>query len=120
MPIVSENVSASQNINAEYIAKTIWGEARGCSPSEQAKVVWCILNRVDDGRFGGNIIEVITAPNQFIGYSPSHPVTDEHYQMAVDTIDKWQREKAGEEIVRELAKDKLYFSSDGKGNNIFR
>ena len=120
MPIVSENVSASRNTDAEYIAKTIWGEARGCSPTEQAKVVWCILNRVDDGRFGNNIIEVITAPNQFIGYSPSHPVTDEHYQIAVDTIDKWQREKAGEEIVRELAKDKLYFSSDGKGNNIFR
>jgi spore germination cell wall hydrolase CwlJ-like protein len=106
--------------DAEYIAKTIWGEARGCSPNEQAKVAWCILNRVDNGRFGKNIIEVITAPKQFIGYSYSNPVTDEHYKIAIDTIEKWKKEKSGEVIVRELEKDKLYFSSDGKGNNIFR
>lgn len=108
------------SVEAEYIAKTIWGEARGCSPAEQAKVAWCILNRVDDGRFGDGIVDVITKPDQFIGYSASHPVTDEHYKIAVDTIDKWQREKAGESVVRELAKDKLYFNSDGKGNNVFR
>ena len=81
---------------------------------------FCLFSQKLKEKFGNNIIEVITAPNQFIGYSPSHPVTDEHYKIAVDTIDKWQKEKAGEEIVRELAKDKLYFSSDGKGNNIFR
>lgn len=105
---------------ARYIAKTIWGEARGCSPEEQEKVAWCILNRVDDGRFGQGIVGVVTMSQQFLGYSESHPVTDAHYKIAVETIDKWQREKQGEDVVRVLAKDKLYFCSDGRGNNIFR
>lgn len=120
LPAPTPAPTPEHSVEAEYIAKTIWGEARGCSPVEQAKVAWCILNRVDDGRFGKDIVDVITRPQQFIGYSASHPVTDEHYKIAVDTIDKWQREKAGESVVRELEKDKLYFNSDGKGNNVFR
>lgn len=119
-PPATPDVEFEYGVEAEYIARTIWGEARGCSPEEQAKVAWCILNRVDDGRFGKGIVGVVTEPHQFIGYSASHPVTDEHYKIAVDTIDKWQKEKAGETVVRELSKDKLYFNSDGRGNNVFR
>ena len=48
------------------LAKTVWGEARGCNKLEQSAVVWCILNRVDDGQ--GSIAQVITAPDQFHGY----------------------------------------------------
>lgn len=119
-PAPTPDVEAEYSVEAEYIAKTIWGEARGCSPVEQAKVAWCILNRVDDGRFGKDIIDVVTRPHQFIGYSASNPVMNEHYKIAVNTIKKWQKEKAGETVVRELAKDKLYFNSDGRGNNVFR
>ena len=119
-PAPTPDIEAEYGTEAEYIARTIWGEARGCSPVEQAKVAWCILNRVDDGRFGKDILGVVTRPNQFTGYSASNPVTNEHYKIAVNTIEKWQREKAGEAVVRELAKDKLYFNSDGRGNNVFR
>lgn len=119
-PTPTPDVEAEYGTEAEYIARTIWGEARGCSPEEQAKVAWCILNRVDDGRFGKDILGVVTRPYQFTGYSASNPVMDEHYKIAVDTIEKWQREKAGEDVERELAKDKLYFNSDGRGNNVFR
>ena len=47
---------------AEYIAKALYGEARGCSTTEQAAVVWCILNRVDDesGLWPDDIIGVVT------------------------------------------------------------
>lgn len=47
---------------ATYIAKTLYGEARGCSTTEQAAVVWCILNRADN--WDMDIIDVIAAPGQ--------------------------------------------------------
>lgn len=31
----------------EALARMVWGEARGCSTTEQAAVVWCVLNRFD-------------------------------------------------------------------------
>jgi len=30
------------------LAKTAYGEARGCSTTQQAAVMWCVLNRVDN------------------------------------------------------------------------
>lgn len=47
----------------EALAKLIYGEA-GIVPSttEQAAVVWCVLNRVDDPRFPDTVLEVIEAP----------------------------------------------------------
>lgn len=56
------------------ISRTIWGETRGCCEEEQRAQAWCILNRVDDPRFPGTVRAVVTAPNQFQGYSPSNPV----------------------------------------------
>ena len=51
----------------DMLAKTVWGEARGCNEYEQSLVVWCILNRYDDGRFGSSVKDIITAPHQFQG-----------------------------------------------------
>ncbi len=59
----------------EALAKLIYGEA-GIVPSttEQAAVVWCVLNRVDDPRFPDTVLEVIEAPYQFSGDDPEYPV----------------------------------------------
>ena len=105
--------------SAIYLAKTIWGEARGCSELEQRKIVWCILNRVDSPRFHDTIIGVITAETQFHGYSYNNPIIDEYYQMALEVISLWLKEKQGEQIVRDLDKKYLFFSSNytGTGHN---
>ena len=105
--------------SAVYMAKTIWGEARGTNEDGQRKVGWCILNRVDNPRFSNTIIGVITAPNQFHGYSKSFPCTEEFYEMAMDIIANWQLEKIGGESNRNLDSDYLYFCADesGLGNN---
>ena len=105
--------------SAVYMAKTIWGEARGTSEDGQRKVGWCILNRVDNPRFSNTIIGVITAPNQFHGYSKNFPCTEEFYEMAMDIIANWQLEKMGGESNRNLDTDYLYFCADesGLGNN---
>lgn len=107
---------------AKYIAKTIYGEARGCSKTEQAAVVWCILNRVDKKYSGKpkDIIRVITAKHQFTGYKKNNPVKKEHYNLALDVIERWLREKDGETNVgRVLPREYLYFSGKN-GKNVFR
>ena len=105
--------------SAVYIAKTVWGEARGTSREGQEKVIWCILNRVDSPRFPNTIIKVITAPLQFHGYVSTFPCEQKFYDMALEVITKWQAEKNGEEVDRLLPSDYYFFSADksGLGNN---
>lgn len=106
--------------DADMMAKLVWGEARGCSTTEQAAVVWCVLNRVDAGFADGTIKGVITAKSQFTGYRSSNPITATQREIAVDVLTRWYREKNGEaDVGRVLPKEYLYFSGDGI-RNIFR
>ena len=108
------------NKDIDMLAKTVWGEARGCNRLEQSAVVWCILNRVDAGR--GTIAEVITAPGQFHGYSKNFPVTDEIRELCEDVVARWKLEKLGVgNVGRTLPSDYLYFWADSTGiGNVFR
>lgn len=117
-----ESLGDSMALEAEYIAKALYGEARGCSTTEQAAVVWCILNRADgeSGLWPDGIIEVVTQENQFQGYAPEHPVLPELYDLAMDVLGRWQREKAGEaDVGRVLPESYCFFDGDGK-HNYFR
>lgn len=84
----------------EALAKLIYGEA-GIVPSttEQAAVVWCVLNRVDDPRFPDTVLEVIEAPYQFSGYNPEYPVKEEFALLAADVLTRYRAERDGEENV---------------------
>ena len=107
--------------DVELIAKTVWQEARGIpSKAEQAAVVWCILNRVDDDRWGDTIAEVVTAPHQF-AYDAGAPVTDELRQLAEDVLERWRREKKGEtDVGRVLPAEYVFFDGDGSHNHFRR
>lgn len=107
--------------DVELIAKTVWQEARGIpSKAEQAAVVWCILNRVDDDRWGDTIAEVVTAPHQF-AYDAGAPVTDELRQLAEDVLERWRREREGEtEVGRVLPAGYVFFDGDGSHNHFRR
>ena len=113
------DIEAQWGESAIYIAKTVWGEARGCSIDNQRKVIWCILNRVDHKDFPNTIIEVICAKNQFHGYYESNPVTEEMYDMALEIITLWQLEKIGEPIIRDLGPTYIFFRGSSEGN-VFR
>lgn len=105
--------------DAQYIAKTIWGEARGCSKMEQAAVAWCILNRVDNDNpyFPDTISGVVRQPSQFSGYSRHNPVEDELLELAEDVLERWEREKNGEtDVGRVLPGQYLYFGGNGRTN----
>ena len=116
---VVESVIESTFTNEEidHITKTVWGEARGLSKTHQAGVVWAILNRCDDGRFGKGVIGVVTAPSQFAGYRSSNPVDSEIRDLVVDVLDRYSQEKAGiDNVGRVLPKEYLYFRGNGKVN----
>lgn len=106
--------------DAEYIAKTLYGEYRGPDKLQQAGVAWCIVNRCD--AWGKTVEAVVTAPNQFLGYRASNPIEPYLYDMAVDVLTRWQREKLGEtDVGRVLPADYLWFGANKSyTQNIFR
>lgn len=107
---------------ARYIAKTVYGEARGLPVTDQAAVIWCILNRTDqrETQTPEDIIKVITAKGQFHGYKKKNPVKDEHYELALDVIQRWIYEKAGaSDVGRVLPREYTFFAAKN-GRNRFR
>lgn len=99
--------------DVEYLARTMWGEARGCTVTEQAAVAWCVLNRVDDPRFPNTVREVVTAPYQFAGYIPGNPVEPDMVALAADVLTRWA---AGDDAGRVLPREYVFFSGDGIHN----
>lgn len=112
------------SVEAVMLARLVRGEAGGVwSLTEQACVMWVVLNRVDTGRWGDTIAEVITSPYQFY-YISSFGTTDDYGRdliwLAEDVISRWEREKAGEtDVGRVLPAEYLYFGGDGY-HNYFR
>ena len=99
------------------VAKMLWGEARGCTRDNQIKCAWVVCNRVDDERFPDTIQGVLSQQNQFHGYDPSHPATDELYSIAFDVLTRWIYEKQGIPVRRELPSTYLWFTGDGEQNH---
>lgn len=105
--------------SSEVLAKLVWGEARGCTKTEQAAVVWCVLNRVDT--WGNEIVTTATAEDQFQGYRIENPVDPEIKSLVLDVMGRWAREQTGCDpaVGRVLPKQYLWFTGDGE-HNYFR
>ena len=108
---------------ARHMAQACFGEGWICqSKTEWAAIYWNILNRVDsdDPYYPDNIIGVVTQSAQYHGYDPTNPVLPVLKELALDVIDRWQREKRGEtDVGRVLPPEYLFFGGDGK-HNTFR
>ena len=114
------NIEKKYKDEIPYIARTVWGEARGCSETEQAAVIWCILNRVDSSirYMPDNIIDVVTQKHQFLGYVETFPVTEEIRKLVIDVLTRWEMEKAGvENVGRVLPPEYMWFHGDGRHNH---
>ena len=114
------NIEEKYKDEIPYIARTVWGEARGCSETEQAAVIWCILNRVDSSirYMPDNIIDVVTQKHQFLGYVKTFPVTEEIRELVIDVLTRWEMEKAGvENVGRVLPPEYMWFHGDGRHNH---
>ena len=105
----------------DALARMVWGEARGCSTTEQAAVVWCALNRFDSGDpYYANcmtIYDIVTQPAQFAGYDPENPVEPDILALVDDVLVRWMAEKVCVgDVGRVLPAEYLYFTGDGRVN----
>ena len=133
-PSAADPVKLYTEADVEMLARLIYTEARGVkSKTEQAAVVWVVLNRLDNpNRLQKTIADVVTAPHQF-DYRPWAPVLPEFEELAEDVLECWQAEKNGAEDVgrttagspaspkgasRILPAEYQYFEGDG-GRNWF-
>ena len=103
--------------DVDVLCKCVWGEYRGNDDVQVAAVVWCVLNRVDDERFPNTIKEVVTAPYQFSGYSPTNPVDPRIQRIVLDVLARWQAEPSCcGSIGRVLPPEFVYFHGNGTVN----
>ena len=119
-PIIALEQYIPNPADVTMLAKLICGEARGIeSQTEQAAVVWTVLNRVDSTGYGmgKSIMHVVTFKGQFHGYSPCHPTVDDYGRdlkvLASEVLTRWYN---GE---RALPIEYLWFSGNGT-KNVFR
>ena len=102
--------------DVEAIARTLYGECRGAETvAEQEAVAWVILNRLDAG-YADTVLGVVSAPGQFAGYSPEHPLWPELVEVAQRVLRMHHREQLGESVARVLGPEYLWFSGDGVRN----
>ena len=102
--------------DVEAIARTLYGECRGAETvAEQEAVAWVILNRLDAG-YADTVLGVVSAPGQFAGYSPEHPLWPELVEVARRVLRMHHREQLGESVARVLGPEYLWFSGDGMRN----
>ena len=102
--------------DVEAIAQTLYGECRGAETvAEQEAVAWVILNRLDAG-YADTVLGVVSAPGQFAGYSPDHPLWPELVEVARRVLTLHHREQMGESVARVLPSTYLWFSGDGTQN----
>lgn len=102
--------------DVEAIARTLYGECRGAETvAEQEAVAWVILNRLDAG-YADTVLGVVSAPGQFAGYSPEHPLWPELVEVAERVLTMHHREQRGENVARVLPSAYLWFSGDGERN----
>lgn len=105
---------ASEDVEA--IARTLYGECRGAeTEAEKEAVAWVILNRLDAG-YADTVLGVVSAPGQFAGYSPEHPLWPELVEVARRVLTLHHREQLGESVARVLGPEYLWFSGDGMRN----
>ena len=109
-----------EQADVECVARVMWNECRGVdSEDEQAAVVWCILNRVDDPRWPDTIQGVCKAPGQF-AYESHAPLDPALMELAEDVIYRWNMEHDRWDDVGRTLPDDYFFFSGHSGRNWFR
>lgn len=92
-------------LEAEYIAKVIYGTARDHSDADKKAVVWCIFNRVEHYGHPDTVQGVCEQPKQWMGYSSENPVLADIYDLALAELKNWH--SGGH---RPMSNDYIYLS----------
>lgn len=111
---VSDNTKPYSESDVLALSKVLAGECYDFNELDKIRVCEVILNRVSKG-YGANINEVVTAPNQFIGYyKQSRPISQNDIDVATSVLDKWHKNE------QKPLSNYLYFTAGDNGNNVFR
>ena len=112
--------------DAMALAQMAWGEYRPTETPEDkqqcAAAMWCVCWRQMAGSKAGfrDTIKGVCAQKwQFLGYSATNPVTEEHLALAEDVLSRYHRYLAGEtleEVGAAIPPDYLWFVGNGKVN----
>ena len=112
-PITEEKPFSDEEVEA--IVRTLAGECYDDKVADKRKVVEVIVNRVSDGGFGENVIDVVTAKGQFVGYwNQSRPVSESDIQIAEETLTDWYANGC------KALSEYLFFHSGPNRENVFR
>jgi hypothetical protein len=95
------------------LAKTVAQEGGDCSYTQQACVIWTVLNRVDSPEWPNTISENLTMSGQFAYYSDKD-YREDHYRVAYDQVYNWLF--GGD---RYLSSEYQYFYGDGRRNHFY-
>ena len=111
----TKDVKMFSDEEVEAIVRTLAGECYDDKMADKRKVVEVIVNRVSDGGFGENVIDVVTAKGQFAGYwNQSRQVSESDIQIAEEILDKWYANDC------KALSDYLFFRAGPNRENVFR
>lgn len=101
----------------DVLSRMVWGEGRGVSRNEQKLIVWTVINRLEDGRYGTTLVGIVRARGQFHGYSPRFPVIPEIREMVIEVLEAWERGETAK-VYPPFARtpNYRYFHGDGRHN----
>ncbi len=88
----SRSSVSRHSCNLDSLAKVIYGEARGESFTGQVAIAAVVLNRVESGKFGNTVNEVIFEPGAFTAVSDGQyylQPDQEAYKAAQAALDGW-------------------------------
>ena len=91
-----------------------WGEYSGSDYAQRTAPIWCACNRADAW---GLTLEEVMHSDAFHGLLTKREVPAEWYDLARETLARWELEKMGYiDVGRTLPSEYLYFSGNGTVN----
>lgn len=109
--------TAMEAIPDELVAEAAllaWGEYSGTDYAQRTAPIWCACNRADAW---GLTLEEVMHSDAFHGLLTDREVPAEWYDLARETLARWELEKLGYiDVGRTLPSEYLYFSGNGVVN----
>ena len=98
----------------ETAALLAWGEYSGSDYAQRTAPIWCACNRADAW---GLTLEEVMHSDAFHGLLTERVVPAEWYDLARETLARWELEKMGYiDVGRTLPSEYLYFGGNGVVN----
>ena len=128
---------ADQEASEEYslkkmateLSKVLYGADRfrekyGYSDKDFETLCRCVTNRVENKAYSDDIYEVISQPEQWVGYYATNPVLDYYYQISYGFLKTWLHETikpvSSDYLWAELTPNGIYLKNDFRADGYAR